>query len=654
MLNARSDRNSRHPEPVARSESRGPDAALPESAESAECPDGEDSPLASTKDRPVARLLSIQPKGSQAISEATVREAVSRILKSSMFLRSERLGRFLQYTVETTLEGNAALLKEYLIGTVVYGRQSSFHPGEDSIVRSEARRLRQKLREYYDSAGKLDRVAISYRPGSYVPSFVAVRKSRGDAIRSETTLAHQFSEERGLRTAVLPFVDLSNAACSRACAQIITEELTHELVRTDGLRVTAERSVVPLIAQGLDLPALAQRLNLQIIFEGTVREHNNELRITCNAVNADGFQIWSERFQAAPDSQAVLDIAEKIAMALSIRVRPEQSFLEDREKSDESTIAAYPLVFGAEAQLDAATLRHAQSALASFRAVTELMPDSARPLCGMALSCCELALHGVPNSAAIVFEASDAIERAVLIEPHMALVPTCIGSIRTLEGKWHEAEAHFEEALCLWESATTYHQYALLLSALGRFDEARHYLGKAEGINPFSCRVKMSCARLLYLSQEYDQGVNYISENASLRQLPVESELYRAMMLISLDRHSQAQQVIAGFRSAVGIQPAVMSGVAEALARCGDTEAARRIVREHNLLSRNSPISKFRQALLFAAFSDSENAIRSLCVARENSEAELIWLSQEPRLDEIRTDPRVCRLLTKSAPAHLC
>ena len=73
-----------------------------------------------------------------------------------MFVQSDRLGRFLRFTVETTLAGEAETLKEYVIGTEVYERNSSYHPSEDSIVRSEARRLRNKLKEYYDSVGKDD------------------------------------------------------------------------------------------------------------------------------------------------------------------------------------------------------------------------------------------------------------------------------------------------------------------------------------------------------------------------------------------------------------------------------------------------------------------------------------------------------------------
>lgn len=64
------------------------------------------------------------------------------------------------------------MLKEHLIGTEVYDRHpTSYRPSEDSIVRSEARRLRSKLREHYESIGKNNPLSIYYRPGSNVPMF---------------------------------------------------------------------------------------------------------------------------------------------------------------------------------------------------------------------------------------------------------------------------------------------------------------------------------------------------------------------------------------------------------------------------------------------------------------------------------------------------
>jgi TolB-like protein len=251
-----------------------------------------------------------------AIPEEAIRDQLSRILESPMFVQSERLGRFLRFTVETTLAGEAGSVKEYLIGTEVYERKPSYHPGEDSIVRSEARRLRRKLKEYYESDGKDDPVFIYYRPGSYVPVF---------------KLREVFSERRGIRIAVLPFVDASGSILSGECAQFITDELIHELVRTDGVQVTAASSVGPLVAQALDIPSLARKLDVHILFEGMVREDNNQLRVSVRVVNAEGFHILSERFETESDRQDVFEFSEKIVSELIGRVGREQSRFEKQQ-----------------------------------------------------------------------------------------------------------------------------------------------------------------------------------------------------------------------------------------------------------------------------------------------------------------------------------
>jgi|HubBroStandDraft_6_1064221.scaffolds.fasta_scaffold330924_2 hypothetical protein len=150
-----------------------------------------------------------------------IREELSRILESSIFVQSDRLGRFLRYTVETTLEGDAETLKEYVIGTEVYDRKPPYHPSVDSIVRSEARRLRSKLKEYYESVGKNDSVFIYYRPGSYVPVFRRRDKREG-----------------------------GDLAMERALRQFLTEEL---------------------VAEALEVPSVSREIDLQIVFEGTIR-----------------------------------------------------------------------------------------------------------------------------------------------------------------------------------------------------------------------------------------------------------------------------------------------------------------------------------------------------------------------------------------------
>jgi TolB-like protein len=265
----------------------------------------------------------------EKISEEAIREELSRILESSMFIQSDRLGRFLRFTVETTLAGDSEILKEYLIGTEVYERKPPYHPSVDSIVRGEARRLRNKLKEYYESVGVDAAVLISYRLGSYVPIF-RPNPRRDDGNLKDDSQSELFIEGRGIRTAVFPFVDASGGELSGACAQIITDELIHEIGRVEGFRVSAASSLAPLVAQALDPPSVARKLDAQIIFEGIVREDNNQLHITARVVNADGFLIWSERFETEPDIQSLFKVSERIASALISRVPTEKSSIRKR------------------------------------------------------------------------------------------------------------------------------------------------------------------------------------------------------------------------------------------------------------------------------------------------------------------------------------
>jgi TolB-like protein len=241
-----------------------------------------------------------------------------------------RLSRRGSDGVETTLAGDPEILQEYVIGTEVYERKPPYHPSVDSIVRSEARRLRNKLKEYYESVGRDDAVLICYRLGSYVPIFRPNRRHDGNDNLKDDGQSELLIEGGGIRTVVFPFVDASDGDLSGVCAQIITDELIHEIGRTEGFRVSAASAMAPLVAQARDFPSVARKLDAQIVFEGTVREDNHQLHITSRVVNADGFLIWSERFETEPDIQSLFKVSERIASALISRVPTEKSSIRKR------------------------------------------------------------------------------------------------------------------------------------------------------------------------------------------------------------------------------------------------------------------------------------------------------------------------------------
>ena len=106
-----------------------------------------------------------------APSEAEIRAALDRIVASLYFRGSPRLASFLCFVVAATLAGEADRIKGYSIAVGALGRNDTFDPQTNPIVRVEAGRLRRALERYYAGSGQLDDLVIALPCGSYVPTF---------------------------------------------------------------------------------------------------------------------------------------------------------------------------------------------------------------------------------------------------------------------------------------------------------------------------------------------------------------------------------------------------------------------------------------------------------------------------------------------------
>jgi TolB-like protein/tetratricopeptide (TPR) repeat protein len=560
------------------------------------------------------------------LTEQEVRAELERLLQSALFSQSDRLARFLRFAIENTLAGAGDLLKEYTIGTEVYDRKPPYHPSQDSIVRTEARRLRAKLKEYYESEGRQNPVFIYFRPGTYVPVFR----------RNETAPSPQDDlvvKGVGVAVAVLPLIDLSNRPLSASCAQGVTEELIHNLTRADGVRVITRQSAdLPE-----DIPELSQKYGLSTLIEGTVREEYNRLRITARVLGSDGFQMSSHRFETEASGEALVQVQEQIATAFVSRAGPAQSLVRRRKAAPSAlTLAAYPLVLHAESLLDEGPASNLPAALLKFQEAASLAPAYARAYCGISHCNTEIALRGAILSATRVSAAKEAAQRAIELDPEMIESYSCLGSAQALTWDWEDAEKSFLHGLSLGWHTSAARRYALFLAAQGRSDEASHHLENATHIDPFSNRQKVARAKLLHLTRRFEEGLHPLSEPLIYGPLPIEARFLQALMAAQLGNKDQARQLIASIRPASSAELPMMAGIAEVLALSGDEEQAHRIIQSLNLLSVDTPVSRSRQALLSLALGDAESALSFLQLAVEEREAELVWLGVDPRFDSIR------------------
>ncbi len=187
--------------------------------------------------------------------------------------------RFLRLAVERSLAGQADQLKEYMIGVEVFDRKASYDPRVDPIVRVEARRLRAKLKAYYEGDGSGDPVLIEFVSGGYAPR-LALREAPREA-----AVAPPPQEAGVVTVAVLPFADLGGKPENQYFSDGLTEELIHALTKVPGMRVVAWNTAAQLRDRQQDVRSIREQLQVGTVLTGSVRIAGPSLRVRAQLID---------------------------------------------------------------------------------------------------------------------------------------------------------------------------------------------------------------------------------------------------------------------------------------------------------------------------------------------------------------------------------
>ena len=248
---------------------------------------------------------SLDPGGPFMPSDDDVAIQIDRILASRLFSRSERLCRFVRFAANHARSHGADRLKEYLVGVEVFDRGPAYDPRIDPIVRVEARRLRAKLRAYYASTGRNDRLRVEFPRGTYNPVF-----------RFRSSQRIRFKPSAPAAIAVLPFESLTNSTPNESFGEGLIEELIHHLAQVPGLQTVVRHGGSRSVCHDKNLRGGVTKWNLR----GSIRDAHGTLRIIVQLIEASsGVYMWSETYE--PDIGDVLLSQEGIARAVVAKVR---------------------------------------------------------------------------------------------------------------------------------------------------------------------------------------------------------------------------------------------------------------------------------------------------------------------------------------------
>src|SRR5262245_8332795 len=257
----------------------------------------------------------------QVVAAGEAQAELARVLASPEFAASQQLSSFLQFVVTESLAGRGDRLKERTVARGALGRDGSFDPRLDCVVRVVAGKLRRALDRYYAHEGAAHPVCIDVPKGSYCPVFrrtqappaVQVARANGNA-RPQVSGAN--GSVRPI-IAVVPLESFTGGPKERFLADLLADDVAVRLSRLHRLEVI-DCLATRLSGKRMNEPcAIAARLNADFVFAGTVSRVGQRIRLTVRLIDAhSGVLVWMDQYDRDIDDGPLAqqdDIADRIA-----------------------------------------------------------------------------------------------------------------------------------------------------------------------------------------------------------------------------------------------------------------------------------------------------------------------------------------------------
>ncbi len=342
--------------------------------------------------------------------------------------------------------------------------------------------------------------------------------------RQEGQTATQTESHYDHSIAVLPFVNMSSDEEQEYFSEGLSEELLNLLAKIPELHVAARTSSFSFKGKDLEVTEIASRLQVAYVLEGSVRTHDNQLRITTQLIQADnGFHVWSETYDRHLDN--VFDIQEEIAIAVVDALKI--TLLGEAPKTRKTDPVAYQLYLEGQYLKRRISKDSLNRAIEAFKQAVEIDPAyvpawaeladtyiwgggsdelSYEETTALADQAIQTAINTDPGYAfayyvrgiSWIFTKNDFnrgiedFEYALELEPDDAFIVAAIGKGALLTGKFDLAITQYKAALAMEPIVPEFYWFlGIAYLSSGRLDDAEASFRTMSSLSP-SRRAKLS------------------------------------------------------------------------------------------------------------------------------------------------------------------
>jgi serine/threonine protein kinase/Tfp pilus assembly protein PilF len=414
--------------------------------------------------------------------------------------------------------------------------------------------------------------------------------------------------------AVLPFANMSNDAENEYFADGMAEEIINALSKIQSLRVASRTVSFALKGKNEDLAEVGKKLRVSTVLDGSVRRMGNRLRITAQLVNvADGYQLWSERYDR--EMEDVFAIQDDISQAIvkSLRVILTEGEKKQIEKARAVNVQAYDYYLRGRQYFHQLRRKSLEYAKQMFNKAIEIDPEYAR------------AHAGVADCYSQLYTYFDARE--------FNLRQAEISSLRALELEPELAEAHLARGLAV--------------SMSKKFDEAEREFETAIKLDPKLFDAVYWYGRAKLSQGKYEDAVKLFERAASLRPEDYQTPGFIGQALTALGRHDEAmmsyQRQVGLIDVHLGLNPddpraCVLGAIVHAI--LGDKERAIEFTKRAMQVDPEDPMLLYNVCCTYARLGMPDESLNALEHAVEKGWGDRSWLEHDSDLDSIRELPR--------------
>jgi serine/threonine protein kinase/tetratricopeptide (TPR) repeat protein len=430
----------------------------------------------------------------------------------------------------------------------------------------------------------------------------------------------------------------------------MTESIINNLSQLANLKVIARSSVFRYKGTDLDVQAIGRELNVRAVLVGQIKQQGDELTIPVELMDVQGNRsIWGDTYhRKIADIQTV---QKEIARNVSEKLRLKLSGADQTQltKTDTASGEAYEAYLKGRYHWNKRTDEGFKQATNFFQEAIIKDPNYALAYTGLADCYTLRSDYGFLAPKEGYALAKGAVTLALRNDESLAEAHTSLASIKAVtDWDWQGAENEYRRAIELNPKyPTAHHWYAAQLVLQGRLDQALQEIKTAQQLDPLSLGINKDFAVILLYARDYEKALEQCRKTLEIEPHFGAMFTYIAQIYELQQKYPDATAELEKAHASDPADVEITYALGQAYALMGRKDEALKISNELNQTGTNNTYLRKEAAYLYALLGEKEKAVAILQRAAEDHYMPVAELKMDPRLDELRKDPRVVEILQK-------